>query len=37
MIPISIGPFILMYLYEMATEVHKDRINWKLKNAHLSA
>jgi len=29
MAPISISPLILMYLFEMASEVHKDRTNWK--------
>jgi hypothetical protein len=37
MAPISISPLILMYLFEMASEVHKDRTNWKQKNPHLSA
>lgn len=37
MAPISVGPLILMYLYEMCTEVSKDRVNWKQKNAHVSS
>ena len=32
--PVSIGPVILMYLYEMCSEVRKDRKNWGAKNAH---
>ena len=34
--PLSIGPLILMYLYEMICEVKKDRVNWKIKKAHIS-
>ena len=34
--PLSIGPLILMYLYEMITEVAKDRSNWKAKTAHVT-
>ena len=34
--PVSITPLLLMYAYEMITEVHKDRVNWRHKNKHLN-
>lgn len=33
--PISICPLIFMYMYEMCSEVAKDRANWKVKSAHM--
>ena len=35
MAPVSVGPLLLMYLYEMICEVAKDRANWKQKQSHL--
>jgi len=34
--PISVGPLLLMYLYELICEVIKDGANWSRKNAHIS-
>ena len=33
--PLSIGPLLLMYLYEMICEVVKDNVNWRRKQAHV--
>ena len=37
MAPISIAPTVLMYVYEMCSEVAKDRANWGQKQAHLKS
>jgi len=34
--PLAVAPLLLMYLYEMITEVAKDRSNWSLRNAHFA-
>ena len=33
--PIGVAPLLLMYLYEMCTEVAKDKRNWNLRQEHL--
>ena len=35
MAPISICPLIFMYLYEMCSEVAKDKANWNEKSTHI--
>ena len=35
--PISICPTIFMYVYEMCSEVAKDRANWSKKSAHIKS
>ena len=35
--PISVGPLILMYGYELFREYKKDRENWRKKNKYFSA
>ena len=35
MAPVSVTPLILMYAFEMISEVHKDRTNWGSKKPHV--
>ena len=35
MAPVSICPTVFMYIYEMCSEVAKDRANWSQKSAYL--
>ena len=35
--PISVSPLLLMYAFEMLTEVVKDRANWRAKHDHVKS